>query len=142
MASNQDMPDILMSNKAHFLLSGTVTKKNLLYQASETPQMSPVQHKRHHWMCGVASCAYWTLYVGRRWKMKMRKSHCYIHIIKILLMPRVHSLPQHKNPWFLHDSATVNHKLFLQQVISHFTDEPRLPCMPDLITPNAFFEDI
>jgi hypothetical protein len=99
MVSNQDMPDILTSNMAKFYFQ-ILLLRNF--------DIRPQKHHECPWttptiLSDVSCCQsdYCTLYLGRPLKMKTGKSHHYIHMIKILLIPTAHSLPQDKNLWTL-----------------------------------------
>jgi hypothetical protein len=141
MASNQDMPDIPMSNKAHFYFQALLLRRTFGIRPQK-PHECPLYNTKGTIWCVVLPTVITGPYIlgdlGRwRWA-----SHTTIFTWLKYFSCQKYSLPQHKNLWFLQDGATAHHKLFLQQVIYHFSDEPWLPCLPDLITLNIFSEDI
>jgi len=123
MVSNWDMPDITNSNRAHFyfqilLLWRTFDIRRQKHH--ECPHTTPTI------LYDVLCCQhyYCTLYLGRPSKMKIGTSHHYIHKNTILLIPTTHSFPKDKIYGPCKMVLTAQHRLFLQQVIYHFSDEP------------------
>lgn len=81
-----------------------VTRHIFTFRYCYCKELFDIRHQKHH-VCprttqnilyDVLCCQrhYCTLYLGRPSKMKIGKSHRYIHMNTILLIPTVHSLPQ------------------------------------------------
>jgi hypothetical protein len=95
MVSNWDMPDILTSNKTHFyfqILLLWITFDIRCQKHHECPNTTPTI--MYDVLCHQSD--YCTLYLGRPSTMKICKSHHYIDMNTILLIPTVHSLTQDK----------------------------------------------
>ena len=95
MVNSWDLPDIINSNRAYFyfqilLLWRTFDIRRQKHH--ECPRTTPTI--LYDVLC--CQCDYCTSYLGRPSKMKIGKSHHYIHMNTILLIPTAHSLPKDK----------------------------------------------
>ena len=145
LTENPDLPNKrLMSDEAHFHLHGTVNKQNFRYWSAANP------HKLHQ--CPTYDpkvttwCAVWSRGVNGPYffededgKAITVTSQPYTEMINKFLSPNLP--PNNGTLWFQQHGATAHtavisiaalRRLFLQRVISRFSDVPWHPRSPDL----------
>jgi hypothetical protein len=143
---------IMMSDKAHFHLNGTVNKQNCHYWASENPRtlhQRPLHSPKTTVWCTVTKeCVIGPYFFEDNGVTVTVNSHRYIEMINNFVIPELHVRGMNTHTvWFQQDGATAHtaraskdlvRALFNNHVISRFGDVPWPPRSPDLSTCGFF----
>lgn len=141
---------LLMSDEAHFHLSGYVNKQNFRYWAEENPHQlheKPLHdHKVTVW-CGVSIFGIVGPYFFEENDETVTiNSERYIHMLETFLRPELRRLGQNQ-VWFQQDGATAHtarqtrivlQNMFPGHLISRFGDITWPSNSPDLTAPDFF----
>jgi len=144
---------LLMTDAAHFHLSGYVNKQNYRYWAPENPQQlhqRPLHSERLTVWCGITSFGVLgpVLFEGSEVAAITVTSECYVAMLRNFCEPELHhrgiDLP---SVWFQQDGATAHvarasmsvlREMFPQHVISRGGDVPWPARSPDLSACDYF----
>lgn len=141
--------NLLMSDEAHFHLSGTVNKQNMRYWSAENPcvlHQRPLHDPKVTVWCAVSSSTIIGPYFfeNEDGQAVTVNSQRYRHMLQTFLVPELH---EHENLWFQQDGATAHtarismavlRNLFPGRLISRFGDVPWPARSPDLTAPDFF----
>lgn len=141
-----DLNNLLMSDEAHFELSGTVNKQNCRYWSEANPNIvvqKPLHSQRVTVWAGVAR---WGI-VGPYFFTETINKERYIEMINEFLLPFLRRLRRVRRTWFQQDGATchtaketiaVLKKAFGNRILSRNTNFAWPPRSPDLTAPDFF----
>ena len=143
---------IIMSDEAHFHLSGYVNKQNTRFWATENPKLiheKPLHSEYVTVWCGVS----WHGIIGPYFFTNENgatvsvNSARYQQLLRNFLVPKLEELGLNDNIWFQQDGATAHtakasrsllREIFPHHLISKFEDIPWPPRSPDLTAPDFF----
>lgn len=146
---NDFLNNLLMTDEAHFHLSGYVNKQNCRLWGTENPRAIH-QHQSHPIRCTVWCGVMATKIIGPYFfenedeTPEMVSGASYRTMIDNFLRPMVE---QHPNLWFQQDGATAHtarqtmdmlREIFGERIISKNSDFPWPPRSPDLTAPDFF----
>ena len=147
---NEDLI-LIMSDKAHFHLNGTVNKQNFQYWASENSRELP-QRLLHSpkvtvW-CGLGKCGIFGPFFFEEEEIATVTSNCCIRMFENCSLPELRRREINRaSMWFQQDGATAHtarasmiavRAAFPNHVISCFGDLPWPPRSPDLSMCNFY----
>jgi hypothetical protein len=145
--------NLLMSDEAHFHLTGAINRQNFRYWSMENLRelhQRPLHISKVTVWCAVSSFGIIGPYFfqdddnGQAFTIS---AECYTNMLEHFLAPIINCLPQHEALWFQQDRATAHTacismtticNLFPHRVISWFADVSWPPCSPDLSPPDFF----
>lgn len=142
---------LLMSDEAHFLLSGSVNKQNCRFWGTENPQklhQRPLHSPKLTVWCGISTSGI----IGPFFFRDSTGATCTVTAERYVTMLRDFVTPaiqQHPHPllWYQQDGATAHtartslaelQRLFPGHLISRFGDVPWPARSPDLTAPDFF----
>lgn len=142
--------NLLMSDEAHFHISGTVNKQNMRYWAPNNPcelHQRPLHDPKVTVWCAVSATKIIGPYFfeNEAGATVTVNSQRYRNMIQTFLVP--HLLQERGDLWFQQDGATAHtaiitmtvlRNLFPGRLISRFGDIPWPPRSPDLTAPDFF----
>lgn len=141
---------LLMTDEAHFHLSGFVNKQNHRYWAAENPQQfheKPLHDLRVTVWCGVSAFGIVGPYFFEENDVAVTiNSERYIHMLETFLWPELQRRRQN-HLWFQQDGATAHtsrqtrmvlQNMFPGHLISRFGDITWPSNSPDLTAPDFF----
>ena len=148
---------VLMTDEAHFHLSGYVNKQNFRYWAHENPQQlhqRPLRSKRLNVWCGIASFRVLGPYFfeDNEGAAATVTSECYVAMPRNFCEPELHRRGiDLSSVWLQQDGVTAHtgrasmsvlREMFSQHVISHSGNVPWLAHSPDLSACDYFYVGI
>ena len=133
--NNNILPNLIMSNEAHFHLTGFVNKQNYRCSINTNPQWlheTPLHSSKVTVWCGVARTV---------------TSERYLHMLNAFLVPQLGRIEHLETSWFQRDGATAHtanismdrlRQQFPSQLISRFGDIHWPSRYPDLSNIDFF----
>ncbi|XP_073979190.1 uncharacterized protein isoform X1 [Rhodnius prolixus] len=141
-----DLNNLLMSDEAHFELSGLVNKQNFGYWASGNPQFIPEKPSHGQRVTVWAGVASWGI-IGPYFFDGTVNGERYGEMLNLFLIPQLRRKRRLNRTWFQQDGATCHtaaltlallKETFGIRLLSRSSDFAWPPCSPDLTVPDFF----